>query len=170
VVWIHEPQPIALSPIECLRQSCEHPGNGTLLYSVETEKGLNLIGERLDALDSFQPFHGTGQLSIDLKNLFAELSGQKESWKFVRSSVKSGGSNVQNDGAEASPQLATLWAFDEVNRLIASNAQNDAARLASEYRIVTAVSGAVVLETDEQYKQAGLEPLVRCQRFPNLKS
>ncbi len=158
VVWIHGPQPIALSPIERLRQSCEHPGNGTLLYSVETEKGLNLIGERLDALHSFQPFHGTGQLSIDLKNLFAELSGQKESWKFVRSSVKSGGSNVQNDGAEASPQLATLWAFDEVNRLIASNAQNDAARLASEYRIVTAVSGAVVLETDEQYKQAGLEP------------
>jgi hypothetical protein len=35
----------------------------------------------------------------------------------------------------------------------------EATKLATRYRLVTPVSGAVVLETQEQYERAGLEPV-----------
>ena len=51
-----------------------------------------------------------------------------------------------------------LWARDEVLRLAAARKFNEAMELAARYQIVTAVSGAVVLETNAQYERAGLKP------------
>src|SRR5262249_47373668 len=63
---------------------------------------------------------------------------------------------------ETSKHLARLWAFDEVTNLlrVGDSKNSDAAReLASSYQIVTPLTGAVVLETREQYQRAGLEPV-----------
>jgi hypothetical protein len=54
---------------------------------------------------------------------------------------------------ESVPAIAALWANDQVT---AGNGEVDV-KIASRYRVVTPVSGAVVLETDDQYKQAGLD-------------
>lgn len=88
-----------------------------------------------------------------------------------------------SDSKETSSHLARLWAFDEVSRLIAdrdqhkneaqagqtnednaptaddANVQDEATKLAVKYQLVTPVSGAVVLETAEQYRAAGLKPV-----------
>ena len=63
-----------------------------------------------------------------------------------------------NPARETSLHLARLWARDEVLRLLAARQIEAAVQLAAQYQIVTLVSGAVVLETKEQYQQTGLEP------------
>jgi hypothetical protein len=55
-----------------------------------------------------------------------------------------------------------LWAYDEVLKLAHSpspGATDRAAAVAVAHRLVTPVSGAVVLETQSQYDAAGLKPV-----------
>jgi hypothetical protein len=55
-----------------------------------------------------------------------------------------------------------LWAFDEVTNLLRlgdGRSSDTAMKLASSYQLVTPLTGAVVLETQEQYQRAGLEPV-----------
>jgi hypothetical protein len=55
-----------------------------------------------------------------------------------------------------------LWASDEVINLMrrGDDKSSDAAmKLAARYQLVTPLTGAVVLETQEQYQRAGLEPV-----------
>jgi hypothetical protein len=62
----------------------------------------------------------------------------------------------------ASDHLARLWAKGEIGQLLATGREDDrgkAAELASRYHLVTPVSGAVVLETAQQFKDANLEPV-----------
>jgi len=57
--------------------------------------------------------------------------------------------------------LVRLWAYGEVQKLCASNykgAHDEAVRLAAAYHLVTPRTGAVVLETAQQFQQAGLTP------------
>ena len=61
------------------------------------------------------------------------------------------------DGQSASHVLR-LWAFEEVHRLVNLRDHSRAVELAKRYRLVTPVSGAVVLETKRDYDRAGLDP------------
>src|SRR5262249_10503092 len=70
---------------------------------------------------------------------------------------------LQSDAAEAaaagSDHIARLWANDRVLESARTNgSQAVAVALASRYRLVTPPSGAVVLETKQQYEAAGLTP------------
>ena len=61
---------------------------------------------------------------------------------------------------KTSDHLGRLWAHEEVFRLMRAKDQRTAAvELAQRYQLVTPVSGAVVLETQQQYDEAGLEPV-----------
>ena len=60
---------------------------------------------------------------------------------------------------QSSKHLARLWAFDEVRRLIAARRRDEAVQLAAKHQLVTPVSGAVVLETKQQFDRAGLQPV-----------
>lgn len=64
--------------------------------------------------------------------------------------------------AKTSGHLARLWAADQVERLLAKGdepGRQAASELAVRYQLVTPVSGAVVLETAQQYDEAGLTPV-----------
>ena len=99
-------------------------------------------------------------MQVDLEQLFAQLSGQQQSLEFVRTSEPRAAFVATAGAKETSAQLARLWARDEVERLSAVREQADAAmQLAVSHQLVTPLSGAVVLETQEQYRQAGLEPV-----------
>jgi hypothetical protein len=97
------------------------------------------------------------ELGADLKQCFAQLDGQ--GWVATRRVVAAG--QVPSAGTEASSHLARLWAADEVTRLLADGQVNReaAVKLAVRAQLVTALSGAVVLETRQQYDAAGLEPV-----------
>jgi hypothetical protein len=63
---------------------------------------------------------------------------------------------------ETSDHLARLWANDEVRRIMVpgdTTLTDAATSLAVRYQLVTPVSGAVVLETEQQYRANDLKPV-----------
>ncbi|HVG35032.1 MAG TPA: VIT domain-containing protein [Pyrinomonadaceae bacterium] len=162
VVWIHGAQPILLQPLEELRQRFERRPDGSTLYALQTENGSDRIEEKLDGIASIESVPRMNGLQADLERLFGQLSGQRGRMEFVRISEKSQPPANSPNVKETSAHLSRLWANDEVGQLIAAREKDGvdkAMKVATEYQLVTPVSGAVVLETQEQYRQAGLQPV-----------
>ncbi|HEU4509835.1 MAG TPA: VIT domain-containing protein, partial [Pyrinomonadaceae bacterium] len=160
IVWIHGPQLLQLEPVDRLKQRWERP-HGPLLYSVQTKPGPDEIEKSLDAVQEVKRVPRVGGLQKDLANLFAQITGEMPSFEFVRTSGKVE-EYPQFFATETSDHLARLWARDEVVRLLSTRDESlteAATMLAVRYQLVTPVSGAVVLETAEQYKAAGLQPV-----------
>ncbi len=169
VVWVHGPQPLLLTPVEELRQRWERRSGSATVYSVQTEAGPDLVGERLDGVKNFEPVARMGGLQSDLENLLARLTGRRKALRFVRvreqpkqlAKLPEGATDAEG-AKKTSAHVARLWANDEVGRILADPSQNrndEAVALAARYQLVTPVTGAVVLETKEQYAQAGLTPV-----------
>ena len=162
IVWIHGPQPLLLQSVEALRQRWERRPVGPFLYTVQTNNGPDRITDGLDGISSVEAVPRMGRLQSDLKRLFAELTGRAASLEFVRTSEKQPHPPPSPAVKETSAHLARLWANDEVGRLMIAQDEKhleEATKLATRYGLVTPVSGAVVLETREQYERAGLEPV-----------
>jgi len=160
IVWIHNPQRVLLSPVDELRKRWERP-YGPTLYSVQISNGADEIEKQLDGIDEVRTVARTGILGNDLENLFAQLSGRVKTLQFVRSSRKLDKTRKMS-GVETSDHLARLWANDEVARILAPRDESltaEARSLAIQYQLVTPVTGAVVLETAEQYRASGLQPV-----------
>lgn len=155
------------------------------VYDVEAESGANCMIELMWGRLKVESVPRRGSLKTDLLALVSKWTGDTPEWQFVR--TRKAGSAVQIDAltkavcetpsqswldhvdvqapadlkqgkAITTPYLAKLWAADETQRLIEAHQSGDAANLAIRFRVVTPVSGAVVLETREQYKAAGLDP------------
>jgi hypothetical protein len=141
IVWIHGPQPLALSPPESLRQFWTRRPGAVRLYSIQVVPGPNRILAALDGLPEVRT------LAVEPDDLLREFTSPLDEWVAVRERVQRSASV----GHRTSAHLARLWAFEEAGRT------GDAA-LASRYRIVTPVTGSVVLETAQQYQAAGLSP------------
>jgi len=159
IVWIHNPQRVLLSSVDELRKRWERP-YGPTLYSVPISNGADEIEKQLDGIDEVRPVARTGLLQNDLENLFAQLSGRAKTLQLVRSSKKLDKHKLS--GVETSDHLARLWANDEVARILAPRDESltaEARSLAIQYQLVTPVTGAVVLETAEQYRASGLQPV-----------
>lgn len=160
IVWIHNPQRVLLSPVDELRKRWERP-YGPTLYSVPISNGADEIEKQLEGIDEVRPVARTGLLQNDLENLFAQLTGRVKTLQLVRSSKKLD-KRKEMPGAQTSDHLARLWANDEVARILAPRDESltaEARSLAIRYQLVTPVTGAVVLETAEQYRASGLQPV-----------
>lgn len=162
IVWIHSPQLLQLRPVEELRQRWERRPDGPVLYAVQTGNGPDRIQAKLDGVFSVEPVPRLGRLQTDLEKLFGQLSGRVKTFEFVRSNEKLPQLPNSANAKETSAHLARIWAHDEVRRLMATRDEKsleEAIQLAVAYQLVTPVSGAVVLETKEQYIAAGLKPV-----------
>ena len=162
IVWIHSPQRILFAPVDELRQKWEQRPYGPKLYSVQTSNGSDEIEQKLDGVDEVKLVARTGVLAVDLDNLFAQLTGRVKTLEYVRSSKKLDKHTEGPGGIHTTEHLARLWANDEVARILAPHdpsLTDEAITLAARYQLVTPVTGAVVLETAEQYRAAGLKPV-----------
>jgi hypothetical protein len=162
IVWVHGPQPILLHPVEELLQRWERRPEGATLYTLQTENGADRIEKELDGIKAVESVARLDGLQFDLERLFVQLVRQRKFIEFVRTLEKPAPAFRAPNVKETSAHLARLWANDEVGRLIngrEKDASEKAIQVAAQYQVVTPVSGAVVLETAEQYKQAGLQPV-----------
>ncbi|HET6853232.1 MAG TPA: hypothetical protein VFH46_13080, partial [Pyrinomonadaceae bacterium] len=162
IVWIHSPQLLQLDSVEELSQRWERRPYGPVLYSVPVTAGSDEIEKKLDGINEVKSVPRMDSLQRDLERLFAQLTGQIKTLEFVRTSKKAASQPATSEAFETSDHLARLWANDEVARILSVRDQslnNAATILAVRYQLVTPVSGAVVLETAEQYRAAGLEPV-----------
>jgi len=158
IVWIHGPQPLASQSTGALWQRFERRASQVAFYDLALERGPNEITQQLKGINAVPTL---GSVSDDLRKLFSQWQpGTKQTVMLRERRSGSSGSSSLPQSSRTSQHLVRLWAADEVAALSADPARNMAAvTLATHYQLVTPVSGAVVLETREQYKDAGLEPV-----------
>ena len=159
VVWLHGAQPVRFSAIEQLAQRVRRRPHGTRVVSVELLPGSDRLttAEGVEQLFTSVPAEELSgeELGLLLRNLLSPQTVLVPERALEQSTD-------QPIEARSSDHLARLWAAGEIRRLSAlakdAVATSQALLLAQQYRLVTAISGAVVLETDQQYQESGLEP------------
>lgn len=160
VVWVHGSQPLLLPGADLLRHRFDRRPGAVTLYEAQVEPGPNRLVERLDGVPDLRAVPRAGTTAESLRRLFSNWTPDAREIVAIRERVAAGAPRPVG-AKETSDHLARLWARDEVSRLLATGVQADedaAAKLASAYRLVTPVTGAVVLETAAQFRDAGLEP------------
>lgn len=161
IVWIHGPQPLLIEPVETLKQRWDRRPGGPMLYEIQAASGPNRIIESLECVPYFQSISRSGSIGNDLGKLFASWHRQPGSLTVLRERASLADLRDQADIKHTSSNLARLWANGEVLRLCSlrrPEADKQAVELATRYELVTPRTGAVVLETAEQYQRHGLTP------------
>jgi hypothetical protein len=156
LLWITGPQPVLLETIEPLLQRLERNPARPSWFALQVRPGPNLILEKLDGKTPIMVLHDD-----DLERLAAAWQPGATRLVAQRDRVKSGDSGPLRAVDKTSDHLARLWAHEQILDLARSSsakARESAVSLAQQYRLVTPLSGAVVLETQRQYDEAGLEP------------
>jgi hypothetical protein len=162
VLWFHASQPVVLSGVESLKQRLQWQfgGNAPTIFDIPMAPGANRITEQLStsvALKSLPRFSGLGE---DLERLFGHWSDRNFNYRFVRTSTMS--PEAKSDvggGTGPTTHIARLWAAQRIQELVRARQTEEAIKLAGFYQLVTPISGAVVLETRQQFEQAGLTPV-----------
>jgi len=155
VIWVHLPQAVLLSSESALRQRIERSGGFTHLYELQVRNGPDRIVEKLDGLAGVEHLTLISSVRTDLKGFFDRSTGKVQPFELVRERIDA--SQTVN-GPQVSKHVERLWARDETLQLASRRKHADAASLAAGHQLVTPVSGAVVLETKQQYDQHGLTP------------
>lgn len=162
VVWIHGPQSMLIGPTSELRQRVERRKGGPTIYTYAAIGGENRLLADLADLPNVRaaPRYRPGE--ADLQSFVSGLIGGRQTVVAVRTRA----ANVHPtaaDGVRTSDHLARLWAADRIDALVhpASGApparadEAQAVALASRYHLVTAVSGAVALDSQADTDAVG---------------
>ena len=157
VLWIHETEPVLLSTETALRQQLERAPSGFEFFELQTGTGPDRIVERLDGLSAVRQVPRFGSVGSDITRLLAALSGKTPQYELSRKQMEA--SQVAANGTRGSEHITRLWARDEATRLTAARDRDDAVKLATGHQIVTPLTGAVVLESQQQYSQHDLKPV-----------
>ena len=162
IVWIHEPVAMLFGSTDDLRQRWERRPSGAHLFDLQTRRGPNLITENLRGVAAVNRITRMGDAPQELRRLFARFSGGSQQFTVTRAKLPGIHQVTSGNSKETSKHLARLWASGEVTNLLRlgdSKSSDAAMKLASSYQLVTPLTGAVALETQGQYQQAGLEPV-----------
>lgn len=148
ILWIHGPQAVKLSRPEALLQRMERGSRRPMIMEIEAKSGPNRLAEQIYRSGSLL----RGPTLIDPAKDFPAFlksirSGEVSmtQWEWSRSAGPEG-----LTGRKVWDQLARFWA---------ASLPEDKDGIKARYQLVTPTSGAVVLETAEQYQKAGLEPV-----------
>ena len=119
--------------------------------------GANRLASSVALLAPVRSLPRFGSTEEDLKRLFTRWSGAGKIWQWTRQRFEDGSMPEAQRGTKSSKHLARLWAKDEVERRVVARQRDEAVRIAARHQLVTSVSGAVVLESKQQFDEAGLK-------------
>ena len=129
-----------------------------------TEPGPNEALPDMAWAWSARSIPGSGKIEADLSGFISRMFSSGPQPAIIRGEAAPYLASETPAGRTAgSEHIARLWARNRVLTLMSENEANrDAAvALATEYRLVTPVSGAVVLETQQQYDESHLTPATK---------
>jgi|AGTN01.1.fsa_nt_gi hypothetical protein len=159
VLWIHGTQPMSQELYEFAPLDLVH---GVRLFDLQIGAGPNSI---LNALEKEDTSRLILRKTLAHKSTDGNLESLLSDWSngSKRLAVKRTISTVRPQTTIvtdnlASAEVTSLWAQDEVLRLQSADQEGKAIALASKYRLVTPVSGAVVLENTKDYEAFKLNP------------
>jgi hypothetical protein len=155
LIWVHGPQPVLVQPPEALLQRLSRGAKFAAWYELQVIPGRNLLTETTEG-------HATlvGIRSDDLERMTEAWRSGGRRVSVVRERISASAANISPE-LRTSDHLVRLWANDEIGRMVHGvvDRRREAIELAARYQLVTAVSGAVVLESQAQYDAAGLQPV-----------
>lgn len=160
IIWLHGPQRYLLGTTDSLSQGLLRSTRAPRIISLQSAPGPDRISESLSGHPSYIQMPATFSFKKNCIGLLDTLAGQARGYVFRRERIASGTFLPGPYAVETSDHLARLWANGRVEEMVgsATNLTADAVKLATSFKLVTRVSGAVVLENDQQYRDAGLEP------------
>ncbi len=161
ILWIHGPQPVAISDTANLLQCLDRRKEGVKLYSMDAVSGVNVILKDFDDRANVYNALRIGTLDDDIARFLAEYNG-KPCFKLKRTRLNSSEWTDRKHSKETTEHLSRLWAKDQAQEFYVKGGSKNiesAIAIARRYQLVTPVTGAVVLETKQQYKDNGLEPV-----------
>ena len=159
IFWLYAGQPHIYESPETLIQRWERRPEGPEMILAQVCPGIDEVSKSLDIIPKVSSLISTGNIKEDLKRQF-EIWDGKPSYRIYRTKVKKNESQTEKN--KTSDHLARLYSYDIVNYILNSNIkdkQEQALAISTNYQLVTPVSGAVVLETAEQYEDNGLQPV-----------
>ena len=139
-----------------LLQRFDYANDDTTLHCFSVVNGPNRLLEQLPAKASVA-FHrpDPNGLVSALVPLLAESQ-----MAFERTVEPASDDDKQKqESVSGADHVVRLWANDEVGRQLTLGRRDEAIRLGLKRRLVTPVTGAVVLETQAQYDAHGLTPV-----------
>jgi hypothetical protein len=155
IVWIHGPQAVGLSQSEALLQELERGAVRPVIHEIAAAAGPNRLVEAIyqtGCIQNIPTQHGPerdfAQLLTDLRTGY-----QAAAWTWKRAATLE-----SNSGIKVWDHLARLWAASTAESMSSPLTDAGRAELAARYQLVTRFSGAVVLETQQQYDEHGLTP------------
>ena len=159
VLWIHGPQPYWQDNSELNVLELTH---APALYDFEVESGTNrLLKSMLDAnfqnISSYKKVYCQTNTLAELNKLFSDWKTGAKRLEVVRWTTTERPKTHVDYDRTVSAQLTCLWAKEEVERLLRRGLTQKAEVLASNYRLVTPVTGAVVLERESDYATKNLD-------------
>jgi hypothetical protein len=160
ILWLHATQPVTFGGVEMLRQRWERRSDPPVLMSLQFGTGPDVVVQSMADLAAVQQIGRTGDPVADAAHRLALWAGRERYYVYDRR--RSDGAVLDPAVKQGSSHVVRLWARDELMKLSLSRQDADRDRalsLAKIYQLVTPISGAVVLETQEQFKAAGLEPV-----------
>lgn len=153
VLWFHGAQPLVIGNLAGMSQRLERSGKTSpVVIDVVNRPVPDRLTEALPQSDHLKSISHIGTVGEDIVRLLGRLDGSDPGWKWTMDR-----SSTEPPAATASRHLVRLWAKEESGRLVSARDTTAAVSLASRWQLVTPVSGAVVLETKEQFKAHGLE-------------
>ena len=155
LLWIHSPQPILFEGTSALLEQATSrlirlPKIS--LYSLQS--GPNKLLDDSNWVLASGTIPRLGAVKADLGTYFDSIFSMTSRPAFQRTV-----GDTDLVPLTGSQHIARLWAKDQVYSLLEKDDKKNAISLAAKYQLVTAVSGAVVLESEQQYKDNDLTPV-----------
>jgi hypothetical protein len=152
LLWLHGAQPVRFTSAEpALDQALERlPALPQLVrYQVAPGRAMTLAASRW--FDTARLPSASGDLAEDLRAILADVAGAAPRWRVLRVPAA-------HAVSATSAHIVRLWAAEHLAGKGSSRGEERAGAIALAHRlnVVTPVSGAVVLETDRNYKAGGL--------------
>lgn len=150
ILWLHGPEPSFGVPFALSNNFERHPGSPKV-FSMQLNPGENHLVQHMARYPAFEKIRWQPGILNEMFERWAERTEEK---RLVREQAK----EIPAGARETSAHLMRIWAKDEVDRKVAVGQTQAATTLALANKIVTPVTGAVVLENRAQYQAAGLTP------------
>ncbi|MEM7410032.1 MAG: PEP-CTERM sorting domain-containing protein [Myxococcota bacterium] len=156
--WVHAPVSTELSLAVTLQSRLAALGDRLRIGVLATEPGADALAKRLHARTNLAIAPRRGALGSDLSRALGHMTGEAAELRATRTRLRAPAEvAIGPAGTAASEHVARLWARDTALARSRSGNTADATALAVRDRVVTPVSGAVVLETDTQYEENDLD-------------
>ena len=158
LLWVHGPQPVSFQGGAArLEQAGSRLSRLPRVSLYATEPGPNELLPDAPWAWEARSLPATGSPTDDLAAYVNAAFATA-----LKIEVRRRRADTADVAAKGSEHIARLWAANRVSEVMRETGKRaDAVALASEFRLVTPVSGAVVLETKKQFEDANLHPVAQ---------